>query len=168
MARTDDNAKVPVLGVYGQNSAPTFAQDLTEVADDMADIESAEVAALSDLPLTGNWVKRTIWVDEVGEPRYWNGSEWVRAISNTPAAIAHGTITDFTSVPAGGYQTVSVTFPDGIFSSAPDIVLTPLSGVPDKRVTSVASRSSTGFTATQYNGTGSTGGAAVSWIAVDG
>lgn len=94
MARTGDNAVVPALGVYGQNSAPTISSDLTGMADDVAQVLSGEVADLASLPSTGNWVNRMIWVDSVGEPRWWNGTGWVRALSST----------DWASIPlASGY-----------------------------------------------------------------
>ena len=83
MARTDSNALVPVMGVYGQSGAPTFSADLTEVADDTAQLAAAEVADLASLPTTGNWMGRRIWVDSERESRWWDGTGWVRAIADT-------------------------------------------------------------------------------------
>lgn len=83
MARSSDREDVPAYGVYLNTGAPDFGGDLTDIGASAAAVESAEVATIADLPATGNWVKRTIWVDEVNEPRWWDGANWVGPLHDT-------------------------------------------------------------------------------------
>lgn len=79
MARTGNNARIPTLGTYGGGA--TFATDLTELADDVAELIDPTVATVAALPLTGNWTGRRFYVTAVAAFYMWTGS-WKR---QTPA-----------------------------------------------------------------------------------
>jgi hypothetical protein len=65
MARSGNNTRITSLGRYPMTSAPTFGTDLTEVVDDIAPLIGEEDENVSDLPETGTWVGRTIFVQAV-------------------------------------------------------------------------------------------------------
>jgi hypothetical protein len=87
------------------------------------------------------------------------------AHAELPDAMAWGGFTP-SNIAAGGYGTGTVNFPVGRFSSAPRVVVSPASTVPDKRSVSVSVVTATYFTWYQHNGTGSSSSAFIHWIAV--
>ena len=124
MARTGNNTQVPALGAYG--GGPTFAADLTEIADDMAKIASANVATVSALPTTGNWPLRSMWVDSAKCFYVWSGATWgpVRPPFATASGFATSGTTGGGSIsPVFWSSGVSVTFPAGLFSVAPIVTV---------------------------------------------
>lgn len=89
MARTGDNALVPLLGAYGGN--PTFAADLTEVANNAAQAFGTSVDTYTNLPTTKNWPGRLMPARDTGAVYEWTGAGWV-----------------FLAQPATGWTTLSL------------------------------------------------------------
>lgn len=75
MASTGDNIRNPAFHTYG--GAPTFAADLTEIADTTATMIGEAVATVSALPAADNWVGRHVRVDADNSERVWTGTAWV-------------------------------------------------------------------------------------------
>lgn len=76
MARTGDNARISAIGQYGGPGGATFAADLTELADDVAELIGPSVATVGALPTSGNWTGRTIFVLSNKTPYVWDGTQW--------------------------------------------------------------------------------------------
>lgn len=77
MARTGNNSRIPQLGVYPQTSAPTFGTDLTDLSSSVAEVIGETFANVSDLPGSGNWTGRTVWVSATNGMYVWRGNSWV-------------------------------------------------------------------------------------------
>ena len=60
------------ISYNAQSNALATALDDADAADHAADA----VEAVDDLPVTGNWLGRLIWVAEDDRVRRWNGSQW--------------------------------------------------------------------------------------------
>lgn len=162
MARTGDNSRIPAIGVYPQTSAPTFGTDLTELADDVAQLIGETEPTVGDLPASGNWTGRTIYVQSDGRLYTWSGSAW--AAPKGPFAEAAGSATSV-SIAAGGSHSLAVTFPAGRFSVAPVVITGLVASVREVNIFA-EDVTSTGFTLVRGNGAAVTRAAAGTWHAI--
>lgn len=105
MARTGNNARVSAFGIYG--GAPTFAADLTEIADTAADLIGESVASVSALPASDNWVGRAVLVVADGITYQWLG-KWVPVgrLRRRVAATASGSLSSGQTVQLFTDQTI--------------------------------------------------------------
>jgi len=127
MARTGSNSRIPAIGKYSQTGAPTFGTDLTDLADDLADLINPSVATPGALPLSENWPGRTIYVLSTGSFSTHDGTEWisdaahmqVNGVNSIGAALVQAGIGKVAG--SGGESTsANITFPKP-FSSPPAV-----------------------------------------------
>ncbi|TDW31029.1 hypothetical protein [Cryobacterium psychrophilum] len=94
MARSGNNARIPAIGNYSQASAPKFGADLTELADDIADLIGESFDTVGALPSSGNWPGRTARVASDGLQHVHNGTAWTDGTGDTgwitPTALGSG------------------------------------------------------------------------------
>lgn len=93
MARTGNNSRVPVIGQYPQTSGATFGTDLTELANDVASLIGEAEPTFGDLPASGNWPGRTIYVIGEGATYVWTGSAWAYQSGGTKALSTSAVVT---------------------------------------------------------------------------
>ena len=162
MARSGNNSRIPAIGSYAQTSAPTFGTDLTELANDVADLIGESFATGSALPLSGNWPGRTAYTED-GKFWAWSGSKWHRLWTDagSPFAVASGT---GSVVFSGTNANFSITLPTGRFTAPPIVTVISRSSSTAPNFSAVAT------SATNVNVLGTQGGDGLDlpyqWIAV--
>lgn len=151
------------------NGSPMLGpEQITAVYEHFDPLVGESVAAVASLPSSGNWVGRTVFAVDTGSLYVCSAlpGTWKRV---TPARIATGTVavtgTISSSAPVFYTDSLTVTFPSGLFSSAPTVSFTyEGSGVgwADKGATATTSSG----TSTRAYRIGTDPNGTVSWVAV--
>lgn len=149
------------------NSTFTPRADHNALADWVLSYVGESVGPESALPVTGNWVGRTITATVAGGGSLYVcmglPADWRRFSSSR---MASGTVTSSTEIAAGDGVTIPVSFPSGRFTLPPVVFLTPT--VSSRIQVAALSITAAGFSARLDNFTsGSTvGGRSFNWIAI--
>lgn len=85
---------------------------------------------------------------------------------SAPYGIAHGTVTLPSATASGGVTTATVTFPSGVFPTAPNVTTNSRTSVPSQRATVAGSITTTSFVVTFQNLASTASGTNSDWIAV--
>ena len=148
MARSGNNSRIPAIGSYAQTSAPTFGTDLTELANDIAELIGESFATVGALPSVGNWPGRTALVASNGLQHVHDGTAW------KSAPLVQGEQRSVTTSSSGD---VTIVFPAAFTTLASVVVQDSNTGGGIGPVLwKLQSRSATQFIARAYGASGTT------------
>lgn len=131
MARTGNNARIPIIGTYANTGGATFAEDLTELADNTASLIGEAVSTVGALPTEDNWPGREVYVISLDRMYTWTGTAWSPQKGMYREAVG---LTASVTIPAGGETSVTLTFPTNRFTVIPIVVAGLVDAVRDVNV----------------------------------
>lgn len=164
---------MPIAPIQGLINPIAAALDAGLTSLQTTEHNAVTVAAVGNLPTTGNWIGRCIYVQSVKTIYTWSGSIWyVTSSTNVPVAMSAGT-TSISLSSGANYGSAAISFPAGRFAYPP-LVTTTINNGPSGSQTLIPRAyniSTAGATVAVYSGSfpsaiGTACTVSITWMAI--